>query len=115
MSKPFVQPEKTQDQLLTMGDIEGLRMEIEDALRAQNDLKTAEVRTLRRTYSSRLAHTPAQSVIELALHLLDGPSTLSRFVAYELVSHHRSALRSLGEHELEQLGSGIDSWDKVDS
>jgi 3-methyladenine DNA glycosylase AlkD len=115
MPEQFVQPGKTQDQPLTLEDVASLRVEIKDALRAQSDLKTASVRALRRTYSSRLAHAPAQSVIDLALHLLDGPSAVPRFVAYELVCHHRSALRSLGEQELEQFGSGIDSWDKVDT
>ena len=47
----------------------------------------------------------------LALRLLDR----HRFVAYELVYHHRAALRSLGEHELELLGSGSADWGAVDT
>jgi 3-methyladenine DNA glycosylase AlkD len=115
MSEQFVQPGKMQDQQLIGGDVEGLRAEIEEVLRAQSSLKTAEIRALRRKYSSRLAHAPARSVIELAIRLLDGPGSVSRFVAYELVCHHRAALRSLSERELEQLGSGINSWDTVDT
>lgn len=115
MSEQFVQPGKTQDQQLVWGDIENLRAEIEERLQAQSSLKTAEIRAFRRTYSSRLAHVPACSVIELAIQLRDGPGSVSRFVAYELVCHHKAALRSLGEQELEQLGSGINSWDTVDN
>lgn len=104
MSQQCVQPGKTHDQQLVWGDIENLRAEIEERLQAQSSLKTAEIRAFRRTYSSRLAHVPACSVIELAIQLRDGPGSVSRFVAYELVCHHKAALRSLGEQELEQLG-----------
>lgn len=38
-----------------------------------------------------------------------------RFVAYELVHHHKSALASLNTTLLEELGEGLDSWEAVDT
>jgi 3-methyladenine DNA glycosylase AlkD len=75
--------------------------------------KTEDVRAVRRKFSKRLAKAAPQEVIELARQLLADFG--HRFIAYELVHHHRPALRSLGARELEQLGYGIDSWWTVDS
>ncbi|HEX8673059.1 MAG TPA: DNA alkylation repair protein [Longimicrobium sp.] len=54
-------------------------------------------------------------MVELAERLLDGGDDVRRFVAYELVSQHRPALRSLGAGELERLGRGMASWIAVDT
>jgi 3-methyladenine DNA glycosylase AlkD len=53
--------------------------------------------------------------VGVALALLDEPGFAGRLVAYELIAHHRAALASLGEAELEALGRGLDSWEKVDT
>jgi 3-methyladenine DNA glycosylase AlkD len=92
-------------------NIDLLAAEIDARLRALPNSKTEPVRAVRREYSKRLAGSPAQEVIALALLLLDR----QRFVAYELVCHHRAALRSLGERELELFGRGMASWDAVDT
>jgi len=91
--------------------------EIDTRLRALPSLKTENVRAMRREFSKRLAKTSPQQVIAIALRLLnlDQPGFEYRFVAYELVCHHRAALSSLGEKELTLLGQGIDSWEDVDT
>ncbi len=38
-----------------------------------------------------------------------------RFVAYELVHHHKPSFDSLNAGSLEELGQGLDSWGAVDS
>lgn len=100
---------------IELKEVDRLAADIDTRLRALSSLKTANVRAVRREFSKRLARASSQVVIELALQLLDRPGFASRFVAYELVSYHRAALRSLGERELEQLGHGIDSWEDVDT
>jgi 3-methyladenine DNA glycosylase AlkD len=80
-------------------------------LQALANPNTAEIRAIRRDFSKRLAKAPAQDMLNLALRLLDS----HRLVAYELIHHHRAALHGLGEIELERLGQGMDSWDKVDT
>ncbi len=46
----------------------------------------------------------------MALALVDR----RRWVAYELVHHHRAALAGLGEAEVVRLGRGLDGWGAVD-
>jgi 3-methyladenine DNA glycosylase AlkD len=104
----------TQTELI---EINELIKEIDARIRALPDLKTENVRAVRREFSKRLAKTSSQIVISLSLHLvqLDRPGFEYRFVAYELVCHHKAAMRSLGEKELELFGRGIDSWGDVDT
>ena len=98
-------------------EIDELVKEIDARLRALPSLKTENVRAVRREFSKRLANTSSQIVISLSLRLLqlDRPDFEYRFVAYELVCHHKAALRSLSEKELELFGQGIDSWEDVDT
>ena len=98
-------------------EIDALVDEIDGRLRSLPNLKTENVREVRKEFSKRLAKTSPQLVIALALRLLrlDRPGFGYRFVAYELVCHHRAALRSLSEKELELFGQGIDSWEDVDT
>lgn len=96
-------------------EVEALAVEIGTRLRALPSRRTAVVRALRREYSKRLVQVPPGAVVALARRLLDQPGADSRFVAYELVHHHRAALRSLHAKELRQLGRGLDSWGAVDT
>jgi 3-methyladenine DNA glycosylase AlkD len=71
---------------------------------------TAALRSVRREYSKRLKNAMPSKVIELALRLMDG----YRFVAYELVCWHPTALASLGPADLKKLGRSLNSWGAVD-
>ena len=48
------------------------------------------------------------------MRLFEQPDPLCRFVAYELISHHSPALKSLRPSQLLRLGRGLNSWDTVD-
>jgi 3-methyladenine DNA glycosylase AlkD len=72
------------------------------------------IRALRRKFSKRLAKSPPRFVVEVALALLDKRTIEHRFVAYELVCHHRAALASLTEKDLRRFGQGICGWGSVD-
>lgn len=89
--------------------------EIADVLDALPERTTVPVRELRRRYSRLIAAWEPRDVVELAERLLEGDDDVRRFVAYELVSDHRAALRSLGPAELERLGRGMASWVAVDT
>ena len=92
---------------------EAMAREIAARIRALPSLKTEPVRAVRREFSKRLAKLPAGFVIDVALRLLDKPG-INRFVAYELVKHHRAAAASLRERHLKQLGRGLGEWGEVD-
>jgi 3-methyladenine DNA glycosylase AlkD len=91
--------------------------EIDSCIYKLPNLKTENVRNLRKEFSKRVAHTSPQIVISISIRLLqlNRPGFEYRFVAYELVSNHKAALRSLGEKELEILGQGICRWEDVDT
>ncbi len=69
---------------------------------------------MRQEFSHRLSECEPEFIFELARGIIESPGIYRRFVAYELVQHHRKALQSLNGKKLEQLGRGIDSWSAVD-
>ena len=80
-----------------------IALEIGDRLASLPAQDTASLRGLRRDFSRRLAKAPDRQMIDLPLCLLTRRSMTYRFVAYELVCHHREAL---GPAEIERLGQG---------
>ncbi len=98
-------------------EIDEFVYEIDSRIRALPNLKTENVRSVRKEFSKRLVNTSPQIVVSISIRLLqlDRPGFEYRLVAYELVCYHKSALRSLGEKELELLGQGISSWEDVDT
>src|SRR5260370_42533252 len=88
---------------------------MEAGLEALPDHKVEPIRRIRRDVSRNLIKALARDVLSLALMLLVRGGWPQRCVAYELVSHHKSALRSLGHRELERLGKNLDSWGAVDT
>src|SRR5262249_17937623 len=96
-------------------DAPSMAAEIAARLRVMASANTATVRAVRRVHSKRLAKESAQVVREVAFRLLRHSGFPCRWVAYELVAHHRAALQSLMSKDLEQFGNGIASWGAVDT
>lgn len=94
--------------------IPALAGEIEGRIRAAPSATVPALRAIRREYSGCLRDASPRFVIGLALRLSRARPNRHRFVAYELVRHHPTALSRLGARELERLGRGIGSWDAVD-
>ena len=97
--------------LKTANDIE---TEILRRFRALKSNSTADRRSLRREFSGQLKSFSGESVIKLALNLLDSQA-VPRFVVYELVHYHKNAMQSLNSRNIRSLGDGIASWDAVDT
>jgi len=98
-----------------LDDIPEFASEIAARINSSAALKTAEIRNIRREYSKLLKNAAPELVLDLASRLLGQSGFTNRFVAYELICHHRPALASLGKKELEQLGAGMDQWAAVDT
>jgi 3-methyladenine DNA glycosylase AlkD len=75
---------------------------------------TAAVRNVRREFSRRIGDTACGTIVELALLLVDEETDLFRFVAYEIVKHHKVTFASLSADDLLKLGQGLNSWSSVD-
>jgi 3-methyladenine DNA glycosylase AlkD len=91
-----------------------LAKEIRGRLNRLTVRSTAPVRAIRKEFSGRIVDTPPESVVQLALHLLNQNSDLLRFFSYELLSRHRPAFEQLTTDDLLQLGKGLNSWSSVD-
>jgi 3-methyladenine DNA glycosylase AlkD len=87
--------------------------EIAAKIRTLSSVKTEPVRAVRRTYSKQLAEAPAPYVIDVATRLLQ-KHDINRFVAYELLKHHRAAAASVRTSDLEKFGRGLNQWGDVD-
>jgi 3-methyladenine DNA glycosylase AlkD len=91
-----------------------LAREINSRLDQLTAPKTPMIRAIRKEFSRRLADAPPESVVQLALQLLNQKSDLLRFFSYELLSRHRAGLEQLTKDDLLELGKGLDSWSSVD-
>jgi 3-methyladenine DNA glycosylase AlkD len=89
--------------------------EVEAGIDALPSRAVAPVRQFRRSLSRKLAQTGAPELLSIASRLVRRTGSHRRFVAYELVAHHRAARLALGQAELEDLGHGLASWDAVDT
>jgi 3-methyladenine DNA glycosylase AlkD len=96
-------------------EVDDLEKDINASLRALAWQNTDAIRSVRRNFSQRLAESPPELIVALALKLTQGSHIVPRFFAYELIQHHSQALQSLGAKSLERLGQGNDSWEKVDA
>lgn len=74
---------------------------------------TPNERAIRRKYSRKLRNSSPEIVYATASLLIYEAS--ADWLAYELIASHKACFEKLGEKELEQLGSWINSWWTVDS
>jgi len=100
---------------MTSDNFDNLSTEIPTRLALLSEKSTESIRAVRREFSKRLAKAPADFVFQSSLLLLRNEKAVPRFLVYELVQHHREALRSLNSRKLTMLGKGIDSWAAVDT
>jgi 3-methyladenine DNA glycosylase AlkD len=95
-------------------DAQRLANEIASRLAGLSTRTTPAARSVRREYSRFLAKAPSGLVVRIALLLAKRRDFACRFVAYEIVQHHRAASAGLTTDQLLKLGRGIDSWAAVD-
>jgi 3-methyladenine DNA glycosylase AlkD len=85
--------------------------EIAERLRALSPTSVTAARAVRREFSRTLRTWADADVLAVALALVDR----HRWVAFELVYHHPTALGSLDATAVERLGRGFNGWGDVDA
>jgi 3-methyladenine DNA glycosylase AlkD len=95
-------------------EVQKITREIRLRLKSLTSPDVTAIRNVRREFSKRLADAEPAEVLALAFSLMELPGFAFRFVAYELVQHHRPALSSLNAASIQKLGKGIDNWAAVD-
>jgi 3-methyladenine DNA glycosylase AlkD len=98
---------------IVLKDIDEIEADVGKRFRALASSRTADLRSLRREFSKQLSRFEGKEIIQLALNLLN-TQAVPRFVAYELVQHHKDAMQSVNSRNIMLLGDGINSWDTVD-
>lgn len=86
-------------------------VEIERGLAEIEDQSTAIVRRVRADVSKWILNWPGRVVIDAALEVVDS----RRWVAYELVYHHREASSLLDEALVLRFAGDLGSWGDVDA
>jgi 3-methyladenine DNA glycosylase AlkD len=71
-------------------------------------------RLLRQNWSKRLKHYDGEAMLAFALKLQQTQTNFHRFIAHELVHHHKPAMSALQTNWLRQFGTGMATWDAVD-
>jgi len=104
---------KTKDPIATRS-AEEVTADIRAAVEALAFPNTANIRNVRREFSKLLAKAEPEFILNLAFDLMELPGFEFRFIAYELVQHHRAAFASLDAPTLEKLGYGMNNWAAVD-
>jgi 3-methyladenine DNA glycosylase AlkD len=89
-----------------------LARRIEQDLRTVSDRSVATVRKTRRRWSSALRQHTANEVLSAGLELFEDFNY--RWVAYELILFHPSALSLVGPAVVERLAGHLESWGDVD-
>ena len=93
------------------GDAAALAGQIDRHIGALPYQTTQAIRDVRREYSGQLRDEDGAWVVAVADALVES----QRWVAYELVYHHRGARASLGTDQVTRLGRGLDGWGSVDA
>lgn len=96
-------------------DPAALASEIQGEIAALPSRYTPFVRAARKGWSARLKPETAADVTKLA-QLLEGRLRQEgKWVAYELIRHHRGAYDAITQSQLEALADGCASWYAVDA
>jgi 3-methyladenine DNA glycosylase AlkD len=72
------------------------------------------LRSLRRQFSKELGAADRATVVEISSQLIESGKPDARFIAYELVKYHPTAMDGITAAEVERLGEGMSDWGAVD-
>ena len=92
--------------------VETLATQIDAELRALPDHSVAAMRKERRRWSGLLKNEPAEDVLALAIELCERFG--HRWIAYELLVAHPTALGTVDAETVERLAGTMTSWGDVD-
>jgi len=76
---------------------------------------TANVRAVRKAWTAKLKQAGAAEVIAIGLAYERSAPRESKWLAYELIRHHKAAFGAVGEAEIEDFAGRIESWYATDA
>ncbi len=73
---------------------------------------TPNLRRVRKKYSKILAQAAPEQILDFARYFIDNYD--HRWIAFEIIKCHKTAIKIIGMKELEEFGKQINSWGAVD-
>jgi 3-methyladenine DNA glycosylase AlkD len=87
--------------------------QVEKEILSAGSWRTPVLRATRKSISRRIISWDRHLIIEAALALISR-NQVHRFIPYELVQNHPTAMAGITGSEVERLGQGMASWQEVD-
>ena len=73
---------------------------------------TPNLRRVRQKYSKRLVQASPEQILDFVRYFIEHYNF--RWIAFEVIHCHKTAIRMIGPGELEEFGKQMDSWGAVD-
>lgn len=86
---------------------------IESDVDALESADAKPMRAVRRRYSAKLEEASAETIHDIARHLMRAPQL--RWLAFELIRYHPAALDAIGSDELEEFAKDLQGWGEIDA
>ena len=73
---------------------------------------TPNLRIIRKKYSKKLENAAPEQILDFARYFINNYNY--RWIAFELIRYHKTAIKIIGVKELKEFGTEINSWGAVD-
>jgi 3-methyladenine DNA glycosylase AlkD len=93
-------------------DYKKLAKELFDDIQKQEVKNTPNLRNIRKIYSKKLENGAPEQILNFARYFIKNFNY--RWIAFELIRYHKTAIKLIGVKELEEFGKEINSWGAVD-
>ena len=94
-------------------DYKKVAKELFDDIQKQEVKNTPNLRNIRKIYSKKLENGAPEQILNFARYFIKNFNY--RWIAFELIRYHKTAIKLIGVKELEEFGKGINSWGAVDA
>jgi len=98
--------------MIEIFDYKKVAKELFDDIQKVQVKNTPNLRRIRKIYSKKLENAAPKQILNFARYFINNYNY--RWIAFELIRYHKTAIKLIGVKELEEFGKGIDSWGVVD-
>jgi hypothetical protein len=93
-------------------DYKKITKELFDDIQKVQLKNTPNLRRVRQKYSKKLAQAVPEQILDFVRYFVNNYNY--RWIAFEIIQCHKTAIKIIGVKELEEFGKQIDSWGAVD-
>jgi hypothetical protein len=93
-------------------DYKKITKELFDDIQKVQLKNTPNLRRVRQKYSKKLAQAVPEQILDFVRYFVNNYNY--RWIAFEIIQCHKTAIKIIGVKELEEFGKQINSWGAVD-